>query len=147
MATIKGLNLRILAGPDTSHLKCIAASTNCIAHLSLQVEEDSTKDTTDDWLVNEPTGISWDVQVDALVTDTPSGALAESDLTPGAVYVIRFARTAGAAGEKNRDAVASEIQMTGNAILSDLQVVAQNDAVSTFSCKFTGTGDLTPYTP
>ena len=147
MATIKGQNLRILAGPDTSHLKCIAAAVSCAAHLSLQVEEDSTKDTEDDWLVNEPVGVNWDVQTDALVTDTPEGALAVSDLTVGMVYVIRFSQTAGAAGEKNRDAVASVIQMTGDAILSDLTITAQNEAVTTYSCKFTGTGDLTPYTP
>lgn len=147
MATIKGQNLRILAGPDTSHLKCIAAATSCAVHLSLQVEEDSTKDTEDDWLINEPVGVNWDVQTDALVTDTPEGALAVSDLTVGMVYVIRFSQTAGAAGEKNRDAVASVIQMTGDAILSDLTITAQNEAVTTYSCKFTGTGDLTPYTP
>lgn len=147
MATIKGQNLRILAGPDTSHLKCIAAAVSCAVHLSLQVEEDSTKDTEDDWLVNEPVGVNWDVQTDALVTDTPEGALAVSDLTVGMVYVIRFSQTAGADGEKNRDAVASVIQMTGDAILSDMTITAQNEAVTTYSCKFSGTGDLTPYTP
>ena len=50
MATVKGQNLRVLVGVDTEHLQCIAASTNCVLHCALQVEEDTTKDTTDDWI-------------------------------------------------------------------------------------------------
>jgi hypothetical protein len=63
------------------------------------------------------------------------------------VYVIRFSRTAGAAGEQNRDAVADEMQLTGSAILSDLNINAQNAELATAVAQFTGTGDLTPYTP
>ena len=76
MATIKGENLRILIGPDDEHLKCVAAAVNCVAHVVANVEEDTTKDTEDDWLIKEVTGLSWDVQVDALIIDeTDAGAV------------------------------------------------------------------------
>lgn len=152
MATIKGENLRILVGPDTEHLQCIAAATSCVVHLALQLEEDTTKDVVDDWINREPVGINWDVQADALIISDDDdeyrpGAKAIDQLQVGMVYVIRFSRTAGAAGEQNRDAVADEMQLTGSAILSDLNINAQNAELATAVAQFTGTGDLTPYTP
>lgn len=150
MATIKGQNLRVLLSADgtTENLACVAAATNGIIHLALQVEESTTKDTDDDWIVNEPVGINWDAQVDALVVidDEETGITADS-LVVGQVYLLRFSRTAGASGEQNRDAVTSEIQLTGSAILSDLQMTAQNQDISTYTAKFTGTGDLQRYMP
>ena len=67
MATIKGENLRVMVGDDLEHLQCIAAATNCVLHCALQVEESTTKDTEDDWIVNEPVGLNWDMQVESLV--------------------------------------------------------------------------------
>ena len=148
MATIKGENLRILLSADgtTANLACVAAATNAVIHLALQVEEDTTKDTDDDWIVNEPVGINWDAQVDALIVvdDEETGITADS-LVVGQVYLLRFSQTAGAAGEQNRDAIASKVRLTGNAILSDLQLTAQNGDMSQFTARFTGTGDLTGY--
>ena len=112
------------------------------------VEEDTTKDTEDDWLIKEVTGLSWDVQVDALIIDeTDAGAVSADALQPGLEYLVRFSQTAGAAGEKNRDAIANAIQWTGRAILSDLNFTAQNEQVSQATAKFTGSADLTQYTP
>lgn len=148
MATIKGQNLRVLLGDDDQHLACVAASTNAVVHLALQIEEDTTKDTDDDWIYNEPVGINWDAQVDALVViDSEETGVTADSLQMGRVYTLRFSQTAGAAGEQNRDAVANALQLTGSAILSDLQLVAQNEDESTYSAKFTGTGDLSMYTP
>ena len=148
MADIKGQNLRVLLGDDDEHLACVAASTNCQVHLSLEMQEDTTKDTDDDWIPMEPAGINWDAQVDALVLldDEETGITADS-LQVGRVYRLRFAQTAGATGEQNRDAVANVLQLTGNAILSDLQLTAQNQDESQYTAKFTGHGDLVQYTP
>ena len=129
MATIKGENLRILLSADgeEENLHCVAASTNCTLHLALQVEEDTTKDDVDDWIVNEPVGINWDVSVDALVSiDNEETGVTANQLQVGRVYLLRFSQTAGAAGEKNRDAVANAMQFTGYAILNDLNVSAPN---------------------
>ena len=152
MATIKGENLRILVGPDTEHLQCIAAATNCVVHLALQLEEDTTKDVVNDWINREPVAISWDVQADALVIsgndeEYRTGAKTFDQLQVGMVYVLRFSRTAGAAGEQNRDAVADTMQLTGSAILSDMNIQAQQADIATGSIKFTGSGDLKQYTP
>ena len=112
------------------------------------MEEDTTKDTDDDWIIQEPVGINWDAQVDALIVtdDTETGITADS-LQVGRVYRLRFSQTAGAAGEQNRDAIQNAMQLTGNAILSDLQLTAQNQDEAVYTAQFTGQGDLSRYTP
>lgn len=148
MATIKGENLRVLMGEDTENLTCVAASTNCAVHLALQLEEDTTKDTEDDWIVQEPVAINWDAQVDALVLlDNQETGVTVDDLIVGHVYVLRFSQTATTTGTQNRTPIQNVIQLTGSAILSDLQLTAQNQDIANYSAKFTGTGDLTRYTP
>ena len=147
MATIKGENLRVMVGDDTEHLQCIAAAANCTMHCALQMQEDTTKDTVDDWIEQEPVGLNWDVQVESLVISDDDeeyrpGAKNIDQLQVGRVYQLRFTRTAGAAGEQNRDAVADAMQFTGFAILSDLQIASQNAEIATASAQFTGTGDL-----
>ena len=135
MATIKGQNLRILVGEDDEHLKCIAAATNCVVHVVANIEEDTTKDT-------------WDVQAEALILDDTDEDAASADLLQvGLEYVIRFSQTAGAAGEKNRDAIVNEMQWTGKAILGDMTLTATNREQSTARLNFTGSADLTQYTP
>ena len=152
MATIKGENLRVMVGDDTEHLGCIAASTNCVAHAAVEMGEDTTKDTTGDWVEREPVSINWDVQVDALVLsdgdeDYRPDAVSADQLQIGRVYQLRFTHTAGAAGQQNRDAIADGMQLTGAAILSDISINAQNADVATYTARFTGTGELEPYTP
>ena len=150
MATIKGENLRVMVGDDLEHLQCIAASTNCTLHCALQMQEDTTKDTVDDWLEQEPVGLNWDVQVEALVISDDDeeyrpGAKNIDQLQVGRVYQLRFTRTAGAAGEQNRDAVEDAMQFTGFAILSDLQITSQNAEIATARAQFTGTGELSQH--
>lgn len=139
-----------MVGDDTEHLQCIAAATNCTMHCALQIQEDTTKDTVDDWLEQEPVGLNWDVQVEALVISDDDeeyrpGAKNIDQLQVGRVYQLRFTRTAGAAGEQNRDAVEDAMQFTGFAILSDLQITSQNAEIATARAQFTGTGELSQH--
>ena len=136
-----------MVGDDTEHLQCIAASTNCTLHCALQMQEDTTKDTVDDWIEQEPVGLNWDVQVESLVISDDDeeyrpGAKNIDQLQVGRVYQLRFTRTAGASGEQNRDAVEDAMQFTGFSILSDLQITSQNAEIAIARAQFTGTGDL-----
>lgn len=139
-----------MVGDDTDHLQCIAASTNCTLHCALQVQEDTTKDTVDDWIEQEPVGLNWDVQVEILVISDDDeeyrpGAKNIDQLQVGRVYLLRFTRTAGASGEQNRDAVEDAMQFTGFAILSDMQITSQNADIATARAQFTGTGELSQH--
>ena len=146
MATIKGQNLRILLHVPSSLARpaCIAAATSCTAHVALQVQEDTTKDNENDWIENEPVGVNWEVDVEALVVNgDEDGAYIAADLVVGMVYDLKFSRTLGAAGSQNRDTTNSRVNMSGEAILSDLTINAQVGNLATYTAKFTGNGELT----
>ncbi len=146
MATIKGQNLRILLHvPDSlARPACIAAATSCTAHVALQVQEDTTKDNENDWVENEPVGVNWEVDVEALVVnDEEDMAFKAADLVVGMVYDVKFSRTLGASGGQNRDTTNSRVNMSGEAILSDLTITAQVGNITTYTAKFTGNGELT----
>lgn len=140
MATIKGQNLRVMVEG-----KCIAMATSCTFHISAQLEDSSTKDSTGDWQEQEVTGLSWDASTDSLVTlaDNGTGGELPVDLmtliinkTP---ITLTFDQTAGA---NNRVAQNSTIKRSGSAYLTDLNITAQNRANSTCTCQFTGNGPL-----
>jgi len=141
MATIKGQNLRLMVGG-----KCIAMATNCTFHISAQLEDSSTKDSTGDWQEQEVTGLSWDAQCDALVTLTDNGSNGElatdlmSLMIAKTLVTLTFDQTAGT---NNRTGQNAAIKRTGTAFISDIQVTAQNRANSTFSVQLQGTGALT----
>ena len=141
MATIKGQNLRLMVGG-----KCIAMATNCTFHISAQLEDSSTKDSTGDWQEQEVTGLSWDAQCDALVTLTDNGTNGElatdlmSLMIAKTLVTLTFDQTAGT---NNRTGQDSAIKRTGTAYISDIQVTAQNRNNSTFSVQLQGTGALT----
>lgn len=107
----------------------------------MQVQEDTTKDNVDDWIENEPVGLNWEVTTEALVVNN-ADAWSIEGLQEGMIYDVRFMRTIGAAGEQNRDTTDSLVNVRGLAILSDITVNAQSGELATYTCKFTGTGDL-----
>ena len=136
---IKGQNLRVFVGG-----KCIAAATSCTLHLSADVQDSSTKD-SGDWTENESVGKSWDVSTESLVvlTDPVSGGDAKSSVDLigmiGTTVALVFDQTSGT---NNRTGENATIKKSGNAILADASISAQNRQNSTLSCQFTGTGAL-----
>lgn len=143
MATIKGQNLRILVGTATNNRKCIAAATSCTLHLSAVVGEKSTKDSDNDWIEQEITGMAWDVQTEALITTGgDDGAVDVDELVVGNIYRVLLSPTNGSQN-RNTTGLISRIQCYGKAILSDLTLVATDRENSTWSATFTGTEDLT----
>lgn len=148
MATIKGQNLRILFGPDASHLQCVAAAQSCSLRVDAITAETDNKDTEGVWQQKEITQIDWEVECQALVTvGTDSTGRQLANLTVGNTYTLRLSQTAGATGQQNRDAVTNRLQLTGTAILTDLTINAKNREDSTYTAKFIGDGELKQYTP
>lgn len=140
MGTIKGQNLRIMVGG-----KCIAMATNCTFHISAQMEDSSTKDSTGDWQEQEVTGLSWDASTDSLVTLADNGTNGElpadifSLILNKTLVTLTFDQTAGT---NNRTGQNATIKRSGTAYVNDVQVTAQNRQNSTLSVKFSGTGPL-----
>ena len=125
--------------------KCIAMATNCTFHISAQLEDSSTKDSTGDWQEQEVTGLSWDAQCDALVTLTDNGTNGEivtdimSLMIAKTLVTLTFDQTGGT---NNRTGQNAAIKRTGSAFISDVQVTAANRQNSSFTVQFQGTGAL-----
>ena len=140
MATIKGQNLRVMVGG-----KCIAMATSCTFHVSAQLEDSSTKDSTGDWQEQEVMGLSWDAQTESLVTLTDNGTNGElpqdllSLIINKTLVTLTFDTTSGT---NNRTAQNSVIKKTGQAYITDVNITAANRQNSTCSVQFTGTGSL-----
>ena len=141
MGIRKGQNLRVMADG-----KCIAMAISCQFHISTELSDTSTKDSTGDWQEQEVVGKSWDAQTDSLVTLEDNGvngelpqALVQLILNATAI-TLTFDTTAGA---NNRVAQNSAIKMSGQAFLQDLNFNAANRQNSTLTAKFIGTGPLT----
>jgi hypothetical protein len=146
MGTIKGQNLRVMVGTADGGEKCIAMATSATFHIATQLEDSSTKDSTNDWQEQEVTGLSWNAQTESLVTLEDNGTNGE---LPQDLLSIMINKTKvhlvfdQTAGENNRVAQNSVIKMSGWAWLNDLSINAANRQNSTISAQFTGTGPLT----
>jgi hypothetical protein len=140
MGTIKGQNLRVMAGG-----KCVAMATSCQFHVATQLEDSSTKDSEGDWQEQEVTGLSWDAQTESLVTLEDNGTNGElpQDLLSLMInktqVTLTFDQTAGA---NNRVGQNSVIKKSGKAWISDIQITAANRQNSTMTVQFQGTGPL-----
>lgn len=140
MAVIKGQNLRITIGG-----KCVAFATSCTVHTSLTLEDSSTKDSTNNFTMQECTGISWDMSCDALYSvetdQTGVNGINALDLVLAQQKVqVQFEQTEG---EKNRVAVSGAAVYSGSAWVNDISITAANRQNTTYSIQLTGDGALT----
>lgn len=143
MSTIKGQNLRVFVDS-----KCIAMALNATIHVSSQVEDSSTKDSTGDWAENEVTGLSWDVSADSLVCLSDTGGETSSALLQLIINKTRVLLTFDQTQpnvSQNRTPVSptSAIKCHGYAYLTDFSISAQNRQNAQVSVQFTGDGALT----
>lgn len=139
MGTIKGQNLRITLGG-----KCVAFATSCTVHVSLNLEESSTKDSTNSAAEQTPTGSSWDISCDALYSvDTDAtgvNGINALDMVLAMQRVqVEFEQTSGA---KNRVAVQGAAKYSGYAYINDISITAANRQNTTYTIQGTGDGEL-----
>jgi hypothetical protein len=143
MGVIKGQNLRLLIGG-----KCVAFATSCTVHASLNLEESSTKDSTNNFTEQTPTGISWDMSCDALYSvDTDAtgvnGINALDTVLAQQRVQVQFEQTQG---EKNRIAVSGGAVYSGYAWINDISINAANRQNTSYTIQLTGDGELTKTT-
>ena len=140
MGIIKGQNLRIKIGSNF-----VAFATSCTLHVSANLEEASTKDTTGDFQSQELTGLSWDISTDALysVTSDANGMNGEGALNlilaKQKVQVSFLQTTPGS--DKNRTPITGTVY-SGYAWVSDISVNASNRQNASYTIQLTGDGEL-----
>ena len=124
----KGQFVRLFLGSDNTATpaKVIASAKSLSLHVSLSLEDATTKDTDGNWQVQEPTGISYDISSNALVrsgdtiTSTVQGqALADLMDVYEASEPVKF-QIAHVSGANQR--TKGTVLVSGSVIIAQLQV-------------------------
>ena len=145
----KGQFVRLFLGSDntTTPAAVIASAKSLSFHCSLSLEDSTTKDTTGDWQVQEPTGISFDISSNALVRsgDTITSSVGGQTLADlmdiyEASSPVKF-QIANVSGDNNR--TKGSVIVSGSVIISSLNITAGNRQTATYDCSLSGYGDYT----
>lgn len=144
----KGQFVRLFLGNDNTAepSRVIAFSKQLQVHVSLQMEDATTKDTEGNFQIQEPTGLSYDITSNALVRggDTITSQVQaqglseiESIFEAGTPVKFRIANTSGA----NNRTIGAVI-MSGSVIVSQLEIQAQNRTNAQYSTTLNGYGNF-----
>ena len=145
----KGQFVRLFLGSDntTTPAKVIAYAKQLQLHVSLQMEDATTKDTEGNWQIQEPTGLSYDITSNALVrggddisSQVQAQGLSEIESIYEAGTPVKF-RIANTSGPNNRTIGA--VIMSGSVIVTQLEIQAQNRTNAQYSTTLNGYGEYT----
>lgn len=145
----KGQFVRLFLGSDntTTPAKVIAYAKQLSLHVSVTLEDATTKDTYDSWVNQEPTAISYDITTNALVESDESitsGVDGQElsdlmDIINGGTPVKW--QIANVSGLNNR--TKGSVIVSGSAQLTQLQITAQNRQAANYQATLNGYGDYT----
>ena len=145
-AYTKGQFVRLFLGNDNTDApsKILAFCKSLSLHVSLSLESNTTKDTTDDWDVQEPTALSYDISSNALVkggdviTSTVQGQdFASIEEIYEASNPVRF-QIANVSGVNHRTKGA--IICSGSVVITQLELNAPNRQTASYTTTLTGYG-------
>ena len=145
----KGQFVRLFLGSDNTAAPStvIAAAKSLSLHVSLTLEDATTKDTAGDWQIQEPTALSYDISTGALVRsgETITSAvgaksLADLETIYEAGTPVKW-KIANVGGDNNR--TASSTIVSGSVILSQLTINGPNRQNADYSATLNGYGEYT----
>ncbi len=145
----RGQYVRLFLSTDntTTPASVIAAAKSLTLHVSCQVEDATTKDTTGEWVINEVTGVSYDISVNALVStdETISSSVGgQSAATIEDIYEAGdpvLWQIANVSGDNNR--TKGTIICSGSVVISQMTINAANRQKATYDAQLQGYGDYT----
>ena len=145
----KGQYVRLFLGSDNNATpaKVIASAKSLSLHVSMSMEDATTKDTTGDWQVQEPVGLSYDISTSALmrsgdtVTSTVAGnTLADVMSIYEASEPVKW-QIAAVSGTNNRDKGA--VIASGSVVITSLTLNGPNRQNATYDAQLNGYGIYT----
>ena len=128
-------------------VKVIAAAKSLSLHVSMTLEDATTKDTTGNWQIQEPTGLSYDISTSSLVrgNDTITSAVAAQDLASiesiyeaGTPVKWKICNVSGA-----NQRTAGAVIASGSVLLTQLTLNGPNRQNATYDAQLTGYGAYT----
>jgi predicted secreted protein len=145
----KGQFVRLFLSSDNTAApaKVIAAAKTLSLHVSMTLEDATTKDTDGTWQIQEPTGLSYDISTSALVrgNDTITSQVTAQDLA--SIEEIYEAGTpvkwqiANVSGDNQR--TKGTVIASGSCLLTQLSIQAQNRSNATYQATLNGYGVYT----
>lgn len=134
---IKGQNFRVFVGSAA-----VNEAVNCSIQLNGNMEDMSTKDTESDFTSESMTSKSWQVQVDSYDAEATTIKALLARFIAGTAVTVGFDQTETTAGTMNRTAANADFARSGQALLTDLSIQANNRATINISTTYQGTGAL-----
>lgn len=145
----RGQLIRLFISSDntTTPAKVVAAAKTLSLHVSVSLENATTKDTDDNWITNEITGVSWDISSNALVAggETITSSVDAQGLED--IMDIYEAsepvkcQIANVSGDNNRTKGA--VILSGSVVVSQLTINAANRQTATYDTQLQGHGIYT----
>ena len=142
----KGQFVRLFLSSDNTAAPAavIAAAKNLSLHVSMTLEDATTKDTPGTWQIQEPTGLSYDITTSALVrgNDTITSSvdgkgLADLEEIYQAGTPVKW-KIANVSGANQRTAGA--VIASGSCLLTQLTIQGPNRQNATYDAQLTGYG-------
>ena len=145
----KGQFVRLFLGSDNTAAPStvIAAAKSLSLHVSLTLEDATTKDTAGDWQIQEPTAISYDISTGALMrsgetitSQVGAKSLADIEAIYEAGTPVKW-KIANVGGDNNR--TASSTIVSGSVILTQLTLNGPNRQNADYTANLNGYGEYT----
>lgn len=145
----KGQTVRLFLSSDntTTPASVVASAKQLSWHASLSLENMTTKDTNGDWTINEPTALSYDISVNALVSSGETITSAVTGQTYADIEEIYEAsapvkwQIANVSGDNNR--TKGSVICSGSCVITSLNISAANRQTATYDATLNGYGDYT----
>lgn len=142
----KGQFVRLFLSSDNTAAPAavIAAAKNLSLHVSMTLEDATTKDTPGTWQIQEPTGLSYDITTSALVrgNDTITSSVGGKGLADlediyqaGTPVKWKIANVSGA-----NQRTAGAVIASGSCLLTQLTIQGPNRQNATYDAQLTGYG-------
>ena len=145
----KGQFVRLFLGSDNTAAPStvIAAAKTLSLHVSLTMEDATTKDTTGEWDIQEPTALSYDISTGALVRsgETITSAvgakgLADLETIYEAGTPVKW-KISNVSGDNNR--TASSTIVSGSVVVTQLTLNGPTRQNADYTAQLNGYGDFT----
>jgi predicted secreted protein len=145
----KGQFVRLFLGSDNTAAPStvIGAARTLSLHVSLQMESATTKDTTGEWDIQEPTALNYDISTGALVrsgetitSQVGAKSLADLETIYEAGTPVKW-KIANVGGDNNR--TASSTIVSGSVVLTQLAINGPNRQNADYTATLNGYGEYT----
>lgn len=143
----KGQFVRLFLADSSNPALVVAGSKTLSLHVSLSLEDATTKDTPGTWQVQEPTGLSYDISSNALVasnetiTSSVDGQTLDTLMDYYEASDLLYWQIANVSGANQR--TKGSVIVSGQARITSLAINAANRQVATYDTQLSGYGDYT----